>query len=98
MQAAPPAERQNWDWRAKPYGLDSAFEVFAAARRYTLAEVTGRITTPILITDPEGEQFWPGQSRQLFDHLRAPKQLVPFTAREGADRHCEPMARRSEER
>jgi hypothetical protein len=47
----------------------------------------------MLITDPEGEQFWPGQSRRLYDALPGPKQLVPFTAAEGADRHCEPMAR-----
>jgi hypothetical protein len=51
-----------------------------------------QITTPLLITDPEGQQFWPGQSRQLYDRLPGPKQLVPFTANEGAGRHCEPLA------
>jgi hypothetical protein len=55
--------------------------------------VVDQITTPLLITDPEGEQFWPGQSQQLFDHLHGTKRLVGFTADEGADRHCEPMAR-----
>jgi len=44
MQSATPAERQNWEWRAKPYGLDSPFDV------------VDQITTPLLITDPEGEQ------------------------------------------
>ena len=47
----------------------------------------------MLITDPEGEQFWPGQSRRIYDALRGPRQLVAFTAQEGADRHCEPLAR-----
>jgi hypothetical protein len=42
---------------------------------------------------PEGEQFWPGQSQQLFEKLQGTKQLVAFTADEGADRHCEPLAR-----
>ena len=93
MQSAPLAQRQNWEWRAKPYGLRSAFDVFTAARRYNLADVADQITTPLLITDPEGEQFWPGQSQQLFEKLRNTKQLVVFTAEEGADRHCEPMAR-----
>lgn len=93
MRAATPAQRQNWDWRAKPYGLQSPFDVFTAARRYRLADVVERITTPMLITDPAGEQFWPGQSQQLFQHLRGSKQLISFTAHEGADRHCEPMAR-----
>jgi hypothetical protein len=93
MQQATPAERQNWEWRAKPYGLQSPFDVFTAARKYNLANVVDQITTPLLITDPEGEQFWPGQSQQLFDKLQGAKRLVSFIADEGADRHCEPMAR-----
>jgi Prolyl oligopeptidase family len=93
MRAAPPAERQNWTWRAKPYGTTSAYEVFVEARRYNLDGVVDRITAPMLVTDPEGEQFWPGQSRRLYDALPGPKQLVGFSAAEGADRHCEPMAR-----
>ena len=32
-------------------------------------------------------------SEELFDKLRGVKRLMPFTASEGADRHCEPMAR-----
>jgi hypothetical protein len=52
-----------------------------------------QITTPLLITDPEGEQFWPGQSRQLYDRLPGPKQLLRFTSDEGAQGHCEPLAR-----
>ena len=56
-------------------------------------EAIGRITTPLLVTDPEGEQFWPGQSRRLYDALPGTKELVTFTAAEGADRHCEPIAR-----
>ena len=44
----------------------------------------------MFVADPEGEHFWPGQSQQLYDALRSPKVLVPFTAAEGADLHCEP--------
>jgi hypothetical protein len=93
LQQASPAERQNWAWRAKPYGRSSAYEVFAEARRYNLDGVVERISAPMLITDPEGEQFWPGQSERLYQALPGPKQLVRFSADEGADRHCEPMAR-----
>jgi Alpha/beta hydrolase family len=93
MREAPPAQRRNWEWRAKPYGLQSPFDVFTAARRYNLADVADQIITPLLIADPEGEQFWPGQSQQLFEKLQGTKQLVAFTADEGADRHCEPLAR-----
>jgi hypothetical protein len=77
----------------KPYGSTSAYEVFAEARRYNLDGITGRITAPMLIADPEGEQFWPGRSRRLYDALPGPKQLIRFSAAEGADRRCEPMAR-----
>jgi hypothetical protein len=93
MRQAPAAERQNWEWRAKPYGKTSAYDVFTEARRYNLEGVAGGITAPMLITDPDGEQFWPGQSQRLYDALPGPKQLVRFTVAEGADRHCEPMAR-----
>jgi hypothetical protein len=93
MRAAAPAQRQNWAWPAKPYGTTSAYEVFTEARRYNLNGIVDRISTPMLITDPEGEQFWPGQSRRLYQALPGPKQLVGFSAAEGADRHCEPMAR-----
>ncbi|HKN43958.1 MAG TPA: hypothetical protein VJW23_08530, partial [Propionibacteriaceae bacterium] len=77
----------------KPYGLESPFDVFIAARRYNLTDVVDQIMTPLLITDPEGEQFWPGQSQQLFEKLPGAKRLIPFTADEGAGWHCEPMAR-----
>ena len=61
--------------------------------QYTLAGgVAERIRCPMLVTDPEGEQFWPGQSQQLYDALPGPKLLVPFTAAEGADLHCEVKA------
>jgi hypothetical protein len=45
-----------------------------------------------LITDPESEQFWSGQSRELYELIEAPKALMPFATAEGANWHCEPMA------
>ena len=88
------AQRQVMQWRAKPYGTrDSAYALFKAVEQYRLGNLVQRIRTPIMITDPEGEQFWPGQSRRLYDALPGPKVLVPFTKAEGADMHCEPMAR-----
>ncbi len=46
----------------------------------------------MLVTDPENEQFWPGQPRRLYEALGCPKELVCFTAVECADSHCEPKA------
>ena len=59
---------------------------------YRLGDEVAQIDTPLLITEPEGEQFWPGQSQALLDRLPGEKELVRFTAEEGAGRHCEPMA------
>jgi hypothetical protein len=94
LQSASPRERQVMQWRAKPYGtFDSAYALFTAVEQYRLGDLVQRIRTPMMITDPEGEQFWPGQSRRLYDALPGPKLLAPFTKAEGADMHCEPMAR-----
>jgi hypothetical protein len=85
--------QQELAWRAKPYGSSNAFDAYKAVEQYRLGDLVTKITTPLLITDPEGEQFWPGQSQQLYEQLQAPKTLVKFTADEGADRHCQPMGR-----
>jgi Prolyl oligopeptidase family len=79
-------------FRMRPYGLSSPYDVFKAMNAYSLKNVAGKIRCPMLITDPEGEQFWPGQSQALYEMLTCPKTLVRFTAEEGADVHCEPKA------
>jgi dienelactone hydrolase len=81
-------------FRMRPFGFTSYYDAYTAVQQYTLAGVVERIRVPLLVTDPEGEQFWPGQSRRLFDALPGEKVLVPFTAAEGADLHCEPKAPR----
>ena len=82
-------------FRGHPYGLatGSRFELFQTVTQYRLGDEVAQITTPMLITSPEDEQFWPGQAQQLYDRLPGVKELVTFTAAEGANRHCEPMAR-----
>ncbi|MFJ3302303.1 alpha/beta hydrolase family protein [Streptomyces sp. NPDC086549] len=82
-----------WRRRAKPYGIDSPFDLLTEVSAYDVTPVVGRITTPLLITDPDGEQFWPGASQRLYDALPGPKHLVRFTEEEGAHLHCEPLGR-----
>jgi hypothetical protein len=79
-------------FRMRPYGTNSPAEVILLTSQYKLRGVIDRIRCPMLIADPEGEQFWPRQSQQLYDCLTGPKTLVPFTAAEGADLHIEPKA------
>jgi hypothetical protein len=88
-----PATRTMLSWRMRPYGTTSPFDFFTAAREYALTdEQLAAITCPVLVTDPEHEQFWPGQSARMAAGLRSPVTLAPFTADEGADSHCEPTA------
>ena len=78
--------------RFRPYGLDSTFDVLRRAEEMHLTDADiAAIDTPVLVTDPEDEQFWPGQPRELFEKLAGAKAHRPFTRGEGANFHCEPM-------
>ena len=79
-------------FRMRPFGMSSYYDVFHAVEEYRLAAVAGRIQCPMLITDPEGEQFFPGQARKLYDALQCPKAIVHFTREQGAGEHCEVAA------
>ncbi len=87
-----PATKTSLVFRMRPYGTTSYYDAFKAAMDYNLTDVVGRIECPMLITEPVNEAFWPGQSRRLYDLLTCPKTLVPFSASDGADLHCEPKA------
>lgn len=87
------ATARTWRFRARPYGTDGYAATLREVRRYDATDVAGRITTPLLVTDPEGEQFWPGQSERLAALAPDVTTLVRFTAAEGANLHCQPLAR-----
>jgi hypothetical protein len=89
-----PAIARTFAFRARPYGIDDPFDLFTAVRQYQLRDVAGRIRTPLLILDPEDEQFWPGQAEQLAGLLTAPHEVVRFGVADGANWHCQPLARR----
>lgn len=80
-------------FRGEPYGMqsESRYDLYKTVLEYRLGDEVAQITTPLLITDPEDEQFWPGQSKQLYDLLPGEKELAHFTVAEGAGRHCEPL-------
>ena len=81
-------------FRSRPFGLTDPFEVFTAAQRYNVRDVAHLVVTPLLVTDPQDEQFWMGQPRQLFDLLPGVKKLLTLTREQGANMHVEPMGRR----
>jgi hypothetical protein len=80
-------------FRSKPYGVTDPFDLFTEVRKYQVRDVAGQITTPLLILDPDGEQFFPGQPRQLFDLLPGEKRIIGFTQAQGANFHCQPTGR-----
>lgn len=80
-------------WRSAWQTLGYA-AVIRRIREFALTDAeAASIDTPLLITSPEGEQFWPGQSERLAALTTTVSHLVRFTAAEGADGHCEPLAR-----
>lgn len=87
------ATARTWAFRARPYRTTGYFDTLTEVSRYALGDLAGSITTPMFLTDPEDEQFWPEQSRRLADGLAGEKLLQPFTAAEGANFHCQPLAR-----
>ena len=88
-----PASAAVYNFRARPYGKDNPFDTYAEVQKYNLKDVAGKITCATIITLPDDEQFWPGQSQELYDVLNCPKQLVSFTRAEGGNYHCEPKSR-----
>ena len=80
-------------FRARPYGITSPYALFTEVNRYTLDGLTDRISTPMLVIDPDDDEFFEGQSAELYASLPGPKVLARYTAEQGADGHCEPMAR-----
>jgi hypothetical protein len=81
-------------WRMAPYGVTSLFDAYQAARLQSLDEdMVKAIACPTLVLSPDHEQFWPGQSQEMFDLLTCErKELARFTTAEGSDWHCEPAA------
>jgi hypothetical protein len=88
-----PRLAREFRFRARPYGQQDAFDVFTEVQKYQLRDVAGQITTPLLVLDPDDEQFFPGQSAELAQLLPGVAELVHYTAANGANFHCQPMAK-----
>jgi hypothetical protein len=80
-------------FRGRPYGMADPFDLFTEVRKYQVRDVADRITTPLLILDPDNETFFSGQPRQLYELLPGEKEILGFTKAQGADFHCQPTGR-----
>ena len=90
---ASPQAARTLAFRSKPYGMTDPFDLFTEVRKYQVGDVAGRISTPMLILDPDNEQFFPGQPRELYNLLPGDKEIIRFTQAEGANFHCQPTGR-----
>jgi hypothetical protein len=80
-------------FRGEPYGMTNPFDLFTEVRKYQVRDVAGQITTPLLILNPDNEQFFPGQPRELYDLLSGEKEIIEFSQAQGANFHCQPTGR-----
>ena len=80
-----PAMTARLQAHGAPYGMNggSRYELFERLAAYRLGDEVARITTPLLLTEPGGEPLWPGQSRQLYDRLTGPRELLRFAGDDG---------------
>jgi hypothetical protein len=79
--------------RGRPFGQPTPYDTFKTATQYNLRDVVTDIQTPVLITNPDDETFWPGQSQNLYDNLTGEREITHFLREDGANFHCEPMGR-----
>ena len=72
-------QRRVITWRAKPYGQPTLYDTFVEVQRYRITpELAHQIDTPLMIANPDQEQFFTGQPARLFDMLpgrQAPRPL-----------------------
>jgi hypothetical protein len=80
-------------FRGRPFAQPTVYDTFVAAMQYNLRDVAAQITTPVLLTDPDDEQFWPHQSEELAALLTGEHSIVRFLREDGANFHVEPMGR-----
>ncbi len=90
---ADPKVARTLAFRSRPDGQTDPFDLFTEVRKYQVRDVAGQITVPLLILDPDDEQFFPGQPRQLYDLLPGEKEIIEFTQAQGANFHCQPTGR-----
>lgn len=74
-------------------GKRNLFDYFSHLMEFRLSDVAGRITCPTLATMTEGDPLSAAAPR-LIEAIKAPGEILEFTADEGASGHCEGLNRR----
>lgn len=70
-------------------GVSSFSEFVAKSKQYTMDGIAQEIQCPCLVLEADGDMFFRGQPQQIYDALQVPKEIVRFTAADGAENHCQ---------
>ena len=71
------------------FGAATPIDGLRKFQAYTMEGLAGQITCPTLVLDPEDDLFFHGEPQRIYDALRCQKELIAFSAAEGAGEHCE---------
>ncbi len=71
------------------FGSSSIAHFIEQTKAYTVKDVIGQIRCPCLVMEAEGDIFFKGQPRRVYDGLQAPKHLLEFSSEDGAENHCQ---------
>lgn len=88
-----PSIRQMLNWRPYGYGPNAAADPAERMADYHVDPARlATLTAPLLLLDPVCEHFWPGQGADLQATAPVPVHRRAYTAADGADSHCQPLA------
>lgn len=71
------------------FGCKTPAEWCQKLRAYTLKDAAPKIKATTLVIDSEGDTMIANQAKPLYDALTCPKTYMVFTAKEGAQLHCQ---------
>ena len=71
------------------FQVGSIWGLIDATESWSLEGVANKITCPTLVCEAEGDHFFAGQPKMLYDALTCPKTFMRFTADDGAEEHCQ---------
>ena len=71
------------------FDLRSIADLYGAFQQMTMEGITGNIECPCLVMEAGVDMFFRGQPEQIYDQLKSQKEIVRFTAEDGAENHCQ---------
>ena len=70
------------------FGVSSYADFVQATKSYTMKGSAGQIQCPCLVMEAERDIFFSGQPQEIFDGIKAQKEVGELTSEDGAENHC----------